>query len=141
MSFFNQDTAQSDQADPEEMLRWIAQVHLSPTTLARAAFCEEVLLHEVMLGLKQYMILGAGLDTFGFRHPELNNTLQIFEVDHPATQGFKKKKLSKANLEIPDCLHFVPMDFTDSFSYSRLADEGFAYHQKCSAACSALAFL
>ncbi len=49
----------------------------------------------MLLGVKQYVILGAGLDTFCFRHPELNDNLEIFEVDYPATQDFKKIRLAK----------------------------------------------
>lgn len=123
--FFNKDIAQKFKEDTEEILKWITQIQLSPITLARAAYCEKALLHEVMLGLKQYVILGAGLDTFSFRHPELENILEIFEIDHPATQEFKKKRLEKANFKIPSNLHFVSMDFTKKFSYQNIMDEGF----------------
>ncbi|MCP1308943.1 class I SAM-dependent methyltransferase [Paenibacillus tyrfis] len=123
--FFNPDMAQRFQDDPDEILKWIVQVQLSPTPLARSAYCEKVLLNEVRLGLKQYVILGAGLDTFGFRHPELKNSLDIFEVDHPATQEWKKQRLDHVKFEIPSHLHFVPMDFTRQFSYQHLIDEGF----------------
>lgn len=126
IQFFNKDIAQRYQNDPEEILKWITQVLLSPTPLGRAAFCEEVLRNEVMLGVEQYVILGAGLDTFCFRHPQFNETLEIFEVDHPATQENKKQRLVTANLKIPDNLHFVPMDFTKSFSLQYLRNEGFA---------------
>ena len=127
IQFFNKDIAQRFQDEPENMLKWITQVQLSPTPLSRATYCEKVLLHEVMLGLKQYVILGAGLDTFCFRHPELKNRLDIFEVDYPATQQFKKKRLDEADLQIPGHLHFVSMDFTKTFSYQHLLDEGFEY--------------
>ncbi|MGF9915865.1 class I SAM-dependent methyltransferase [Paenibacillus ehimensis] len=123
--FFNQDMAERFQDNPDEILKWIVQVQLSPTPLARAAYCENVLLNEVRLGLKQYVILGAGLDTFCFRHPELSNRLEIFEVDHPATQEFKKKRLNQAKFDIPSNLHFVPMDFTRQFAYQHLVEEGF----------------
>lgn len=122
--FFNKDIGQRFQDDPEEILKWITQVQLSPTPLARAAYCEQVLLNEVMLGLKQCVILGAGLDTFCFRHPKLKNSLEIFEIDYPATQEFKKKRLEIANYKIPSNLHFVSMDFTNKFSYQDLIDEG-----------------
>ncbi|WP_100402625.1 class I SAM-dependent methyltransferase [Bacillus sp. FJAT-42315] len=125
IQFFNKDIAQKFKEDTEEILKWITQIQLSPTPLARAAYCEKILLHEMTLGLKQYVILGAGLDTFCFRHPELKNTLEIFEIDHPATQKFKKKKLDEANLTIPSNLHFVPMDFAQKFTYQSLIDEGF----------------
>ncbi len=65
------------------------------------------------------------MDTFCFRHPELKNSLEIFEIDYPATQEFKKKRLDNANFKILSNLHFVSMDFTDTFSYQNLIDEGF----------------
>jgi methyltransferase (TIGR00027 family) len=125
ISFFNKDIAEKSKGNIDEQLKWITQIQLSPTPLARAAYCEKVLLHEVMLGLKQYVILGAGLDTFSFRHRELENILEIFEIDHPATQQFKKKRLADLNLKIPSNLHFVSMDFTKKFTYQHLIDEGF----------------
>lgn len=125
IQFFNKDIEQRFKDDSKEILKWITQVQLSPTPLARAAFCEKVLLHEIKLGVKQYVILGAGLDTFSFRHPELNSSIEIFEVDHPATQAFKKKRLSAARLEIPHNLHLISMDFTKEFTYQNLINEGF----------------
>ena len=98
--FFNTDIAQQFQDNPQEILKWITQVQLSPTPLARAAYCERVLLHEITLGAKQYVILGAGLDTFSFRHRELENKIEVFEVDHPSTQQFKKERIKEAELEI-----------------------------------------
>ncbi|MED0993981.1 class I SAM-dependent methyltransferase [Bacillus mobilis] len=123
--FFNPDIAQQFQDNPQEILKWITQVQLSPTPLARAAYCERVLLHEITLGAKQYVILGAGLDTFSFRHRELENKIEVFEVDHPSTQQFKKERIKEAELEIPNNLHFVSMDFTKGFSYEQLRNEGF----------------
>ncbi len=128
--FFSQEMALKLKGQKEEMLKWITQVQLSPTPLARAAFCERVLMNERMLGLKQYIILGAGLDTFCFRHPEMNEFLEIFEVDHPATQEFKRKRLNQANFNIPNNLHFVSMDFTQKFSKQKLMEEGFDPNKK-----------
>jgi methyltransferase (TIGR00027 family) len=123
--FFNKDIAVQFQDNPKEILKWITQVQLSPTPLARAAYCERVLLHEITLGAKQYVILGAGLDTFSFRNRKLENKIEIFEVDHPSTQQFKKIRVKEAELEIPNNLHFVSMDFTKDFSYEQLRNEGF----------------
>lgn len=123
--FFNTDIAQQFQDNPQEILKWITQVQLSPTPLARAAYCERVLLHEVALGAKQYVILGAGIDTFSFRHRELENKIEIFEVDHPSTQQFKKERIEEAEFETPNNLHFISMDFTKGFSYEQLQNEGF----------------
>lgn len=125
ISFFNKDIAQRFQDDPDEILRWITQVQLSPTPLARAAYCEQVLLHELMLGMQQYVILGAGLDTFCYRHPELRNSIEIFEIDYPTTQEFKKNRLASVHLDIPRNLHFIPMDFTHTFSYQKWIEQGF----------------
>lgn len=123
--FFNTDIAQKFQNNPREILKWITQVQLSPTPLARAAYCERVLLHEITLGAKQYVILGAGLDTFSFRHRELENKIEIFEVDHPSTQAFKIHRVKEVEYEIPNNLHFVSMDFTKGLSYEQLRNEGF----------------
>ncbi|HDR6318031.1 TPA: class I SAM-dependent methyltransferase [Bacillus thuringiensis] len=123
--FFNTDIAQQFQNNPQEILKWITQVQLSPTPLARAAYCERVLLHEIALGAKQYVILGAGLDTFSFRHPELENQIEIFEVDHPSTQAFKIQRVKEGEYEMPSNLHFVSMDFTKGFSKQTLVNEGF----------------
>lgn len=125
ISFFNKEVAEKYKHNAEEILKWVTQVQLSPTPLARAAYCERVLHNEIKSGVKQYVILGAGLDTFCFRHPELKNILEIFEIDHPATQAFKKKRLKEASFEIPSHLHFVPMDFTKAFSLQSLVNEGF----------------
>ncbi|MCM3208006.1 class I SAM-dependent methyltransferase [Paenibacillus illinoisensis] len=123
--FFNPEMADMGKEDPDKILRLITQVQLSPIALARAAYCEQVLLHEVNLGAKQYVILGAGMDTFALRTPELNDSLHIFEIDHPATQQFKSDRLSWANLSIPDNLHLIPMDFAHGFAYENLISKGF----------------
>ena len=127
--FFNKEIAEKYKGNPDEILKWITQVQLSPTPLARAAYCENILRNEVRLGVKQYVILGAGLDTFGFRHPELESTLEIFEIDHPATQEFKKKRLEQVDLKIPGNLHFIPMDLTNTLSYEKLIEKGFGYEK------------
>ncbi|MFJ8218173.1 class I SAM-dependent methyltransferase [Bacillus cereus] len=125
IQFFNTDIAQQFQDNPQEILKWITQVQLAPTPLARASYCERVLLHEITLGAKQYVILGAGLDTFSFRHRELENKVEIFEVDHPSTQAFKIQRVKEAEYEVPSNLHFVSMDFTKDFSKQKLVNEGF----------------
>ncbi|TQR30893.1 class I SAM-dependent methyltransferase [Lysinibacillus sphaericus] len=125
IQFFNKEIAVKLNGQTEELLKWIVQTQLSPTPLARAAYCEKVLLTEIMLGLQQYVMLGAGLDTFSLRHPELENNLKIFEIDHPATQEFKKKRLAEVNLKLPSNVHFISLDFTKKFSYQNLINSGF----------------
>ena len=58
------------------------------------------------------MILGAGMDTFAFRQPEMMEHLEVFEVDHPATQKFKLHRLAELGWKHPAKLHFIPIDFT-----------------------------
>ncbi|MBW8351143.1 class I SAM-dependent methyltransferase [Bacillus sp. IITD106] len=125
IQFFNKEIAEKFKGNSEEILKWITQIQLAPTPLARAAYNEKVLENEMKLGITQYVILGAGMDTFGFRHPELGNKLEIFEIDHPITQEFKKKRLEEINLTIPSNMHFISMDFTKQFSFQTLLDHGF----------------
>lgn len=96
-----------------------------PYSLSTSSILRKVLNHEIKLGARQYVILGAGLDTFCFRHPELIENLEIFEIDHPSMQAFKKERLASTALEIPNHLHFVPMDFTKQFSNEELVKQGF----------------
>ncbi|SNZ14669.1 methyltransferase, TIGR00027 family [Terribacillus aidingensis] len=130
VQFFNKEIAEKLKNDEDEILKWIIQTQLSPTPLARAAYCEQILLHELNLGVKQYVILGAGLDTFSFRHPELQKVLDIFEIDHPATQAFKRRRLTEVHLKLPPNLYFFPMDFTQLPSGSLLAKTGINRYEK-----------
>jgi methyltransferase (TIGR00027 family) len=86
--------------------------------LSRSRYAEDNLELAVQQGIGQYVILGAGLDTFAFRRPDLLRQLQVFEADHPATQAFKRDRLAELKWETPSHLHFVPVDFTKE----RLAD-------------------
>ena len=60
-------------------------------------------------GVRQYIVLGAGLDTFAYRNPHPG--LRVFEVDHPSTQTWKREQLQAADIAIPSSLTFVPIDF------------------------------
>lgn len=81
-------------------------------TVSRSRYTEDRLDEAVRQGVKQYVVLGAGMDTFAFRRKELTERLQVFEVDHPATQDFKRRRLAELGWELPAQLHFVPVDFT-----------------------------
>jgi methyltransferase (TIGR00027 family) len=78
----------------------------------RARYTEDTLEEAVRQGVKQYVILGAGMDTFAFRRSEMLEKLEVFEVDHPATQKFKLQRLAELEWEHPAKLHFIPIDFT-----------------------------
>jgi methyltransferase (TIGR00027 family) len=79
---------------------------------SRARYAEDALEKAVKQGVKQYVILGAGMDTFAFREPEMMEKLEVFEVDHPATQEFKLHRLAELEWEHPAKLHFISIDFT-----------------------------
>ena len=80
-------------------------------TAARSRIAEDALAAAVGRGIRQVVILGAGLDTFALRSPHNALELRIYEVDHPATQQWKRGRLAEAKIAIPPSLIFVPIDF------------------------------
>jgi methyltransferase (TIGR00027 family) len=82
------------------------------TVLCRSRYAEECLDAAVAAGAQQYVILGAGMETYAFRRSDMAGRLRVFEVDHPATQAFKKSRLTERGWTIPEHLRFVPLDFT-----------------------------
>ncbi|SHL40323.1 class I SAM-dependent methyltransferase [Streptomyces yunnanensis] len=82
--------------------------------VARARFIEDLVAEQVDRDVSQYVILGAGLDTFAQRWPEAASRLRVFEVDQPATQAWKRRRLAELGYDIPDWLHLVPVDFEAS---------------------------
>lgn len=90
---------------------------------ARSRFVEDKLAAAVAGGVSQYVVLGAGLDTFAWRNPF--EGLRVFEVDFPATQQWKHELLAQAALDQPAALTFVPLDFEHKTLAAGLADAGF----------------
>src|ERR1700683_3165533 len=78
-------------------------------TAARSRIAEDALSSAVERGVRQIVILGAGLDTFALRNP--HGDLNIYEVDHPATQAWKLERLAEAQIALPPWLNLVPVDF------------------------------
>ena len=76
----------------------------------RTRFAEDALAAAVEGGARQVVVLGAGLDTYAYRS-SLRDRLRIFEVDHPSTQAWKRRRLEEAAIPIPDSLTFAPIDF------------------------------
>jgi methyltransferase (TIGR00027 family) len=94
--------------------------------VARARFIEDLIAEQADRGVTQYVILGAGLDTFAQRKPELASRLRIFEVDQPGTQAWKRHRLVELGYGIPDWLHLVPVDLEAGASWSeQLSTAGF----------------
>jgi methyltransferase (TIGR00027 family) len=75
----------------------------------RSRFAEEELALAVQRGVRQYVVLGAGLDTFAYRNPYAE--LRVFEVDHPDTQAWKRERLQRAGIAIPESMRYAPVDF------------------------------
>ncbi len=109
----------------KELLRMLINKHIAPSPLCRAAYTERALKTAVLTGTKQYVILGAGLDTFAFREPEFLSKHTVFEVDHPLTQADKLERITRAGWTVPDNLTFVPVDFTKDSLAERLVAAGF----------------
>jgi methyltransferase (TIGR00027 family) len=94
--------------------------------VARARFIEDLVTERASGGVAQYVILGAGLDTFAQRRPEIASRLRIFEVDRPGPQAWKRQRLIQLGFGIPEWLRLVPVDFEAHASWSeRLAVAGF----------------
>lgn len=95
---------------------------------ARSRYAEDGLAAAFQEGTRQYLVLGAGLDTFAYRNPFPG--LRVFEVDHPATQGWKRHLLETAGVAIPDSMTFAPVDFESQTLAEGLARAGFRRDQK-----------
>lgn len=101
------------------------------SVVGRARFIEDLLEEEINQGACQYVILGAGLDTFAQRRPELASRLSIFEIDQPGTQLWKRNRLNEIGFTTPPWLHFVPVDFESGQSWwDQLISSGFDPQKK-----------
>src|SRR5438270_10233017 len=95
--------------------------------VARARFIEDLVVEQADRGVSQYVILGAGLDSFAQRRPEIASRLKVFEVDQPGPQAWKRRRLIELGFGIPEWLRLVPVDFEAGGSWwERLAASGFA---------------
>ena len=92
---------------------------------ARSRFSEDTLAAGVARGVRQIVVLGAGLDTFALRNPHAGQGVRVFEVDYPATQGWKRERLKQAGLAVPASLTFAPIDFERQSLADGLTAAGF----------------
>ena len=111
--------------EPKELVRKIVNTHIAPSPLCRSAYTEQALKTAVLTGTKQYVILGAGLDTFAFREKEFLSKHKVFEVDRSAMQADKQERIARAGWTVPDNLAFVPVDFAKDSLTERLTAAGF----------------
>ena len=96
---------------------------------ARSRFSEDTMTACVARGVRQIVILGAGLDTFSLRNPHAEQGARVFEVDYPATQAWKRERLRQAGLDLPATLIFAPVDFERQSLLQGLAAAGFRADQ------------
>jgi methyltransferase (TIGR00027 family) len=91
------------------LLRTLKPTHT--VIILRIRYSEDRLHEAISAGVRQYVVLGAGLDTFALRHQQLAHRLRVYEVDHPASQEMKRQQLGRIDGSPPSNLHFVPVDF------------------------------
>jgi methyltransferase (TIGR00027 family) len=97
--------------------------------VARSRCAEDALAQAVAAGVRQYVVLGAGLDTFAYRNPHPPERLRVFEVDMPATQAWKREMLGRTKIEPPASLTFVPVDFETQSLPEQLRAAGFGENE------------
>ncbi len=119
-------------ADPDDGWRSRPDMDVEATRpfrasiVARARFIEDLVAEQAGRGVGQYVILGAGLDTFAQRRPEIASRLRVFEVDRPGHQAWKRGRLAELGFGVPEWLRLVPVDFEAGESWrERVAAAGF----------------
>jgi methyltransferase (TIGR00027 family) len=111
LRIIGKESALALQTDPHQFETTPLSPYLRAFMAARSRYAEDELAVAVRRGIRQYVILGAGLDTFAYRNPYPEGVLHVFEVDHPATQAWKQARLEEIGIPIPADLTFAPVDF------------------------------
>lgn len=109
---------------------------LRASVVARSRFIEDLIIAQSEEGIDQYVILGAGLDTFAQRRSDIAAKLQIYEIDQPGTLAWKQKRLADIGLPKPNNLHFVSVDFERSSWWEALLKSGFDIGKSAVIACT-----
>ncbi len=115
---------------------------LRASIVARARFIEDLIIEQSKQGISQYVILGAGLDTFAQRRPDIaspkdgSHNLQIYEIDQPDTLSWKQQRLIELDFGVPPYLHFVPVSFETSSWWEQLLKAGFDTDKPALVACT-----
>lgn len=109
---------------------------LRASIVARARYIEDLINEESKNGITQYVILGAGLDTYAERRTDGASKIQIFEIDQSDTLTWKQQRLIETGFDIPDNLHFVPVDFETDNWYEQLLKAGFDKNKAAVIACT-----
>src|SRR6266849_3839824 len=98
---------------------------IRPFVAVRSRYAEDELARAVQRGVRQYVVLGAGLDTFAYRNSFPASRLRVFEVDHPATQAWKRARLQETRIPVPESLTFAAIDFETQTLADGLRQAGF----------------
>lgn len=136
IAFFNP----SFRGNKEQALKWIVDNQLSPSPLGRSAFTLRSLENAVKIGAKQYLMLGAGYDTFAYSRPKWAEGLKVFEADLEATQKDKIKRIERAGIAISPLTSYIALGFnSDNWYKDIISYHGFA--QSDNTICSILGVL
>ena len=96
-----------------------------PGVVIRSRYAEDALKEATNRGTRQYVLIGAGFDSFALRRPAFSETLEIFEIDHPATQTFKIQRIKDCGISLPRSVHFVSADLANEDLAAALARSSF----------------
>jgi methyltransferase (TIGR00027 family) len=96
-----------------------------PGVVLRSRYAEDALRNAVKIGARQYVLIGAGFDSFALRRPAFSEVLEIFEIDHPATQTFKIQRIEDCGILLPSSVHFVSADLANEDLVAALARSSF----------------
>ncbi len=122
ISFFNP----AFKGTSDEALRWVVDNQLSPSVLERSAFMKDCLAQAVAEGCSQYLIFGAGYDTFAYRRPAWAGDLEVFEIDRASMIEDKRARLLGASIGVPAHVHLVEADLSrPGWSDALMAEPGF----------------
>ena len=109
---------------------------LRASMVARARFIEDLILEQQQKGIGQYVLLGAGLDTFAQRRPDVAARLQVYEIDQPDMQLWKQQRLLARGFDLPEWLHYVSVDFENASWWQELLKTGFNPDRPAVVACT-----
>lgn len=129
LSFFDPETA-ARMLPENEALAYVMRAQSAPISLARARYTEDYLETAVAEGFTQYVILGAGMDTFAFRRPDMLEHLRVYELDQPVTQGYKLARIGELGWKAPVNLSFISIDISKEDLAAALYNEGFKKNEK-----------
>ena len=111
LRIIGKESASALKADPHQYEATPLAPYLRAFVAARSRYAEDELALGIQRGVRQYVILGAGLDTFAYRNPYPEGVLHVFEVDFPSTQTWKRARLEETAITLPSDLTFAAVDF------------------------------